>query len=396
MSNITQIIETRSKFGIKLGLDNISVVLDQLDNPQNKVKVVHIAGTNGKGSVSSFIASSMKAANLKVAKYCSPYLVSLTEMFLINDNQISELELEKYYNQIVMAETQVDIELTLYEVTTSIMFLYAANKKVDYLVLEVGLGGRYDATNVVLPEVSIITNISLDHTQILGDTIEAIAYEKAGIIKPGVPLFTTEQSSEALDVFIKITDNITNVRIDNNFKLDPINFETIVYTDDREYNISLYGKHQITNFLLSKAVLDYLQVDDESIRIGCANAVHPARLEKLADNIIFDGAHNPASATALVESLADYPQPINIVFSVLKDKDVKAVVTILSKLSTNLKFVPLPNLERGLSSDEFTQLQLSDVTIVNNLEQAIEDDKLNLVCGTFSLYQLIKAYLKLL
>lgn len=394
MSNITKIIETRSKFGIKLGLDNISIILKQLDNPQNKIKVVHIAGTNGKGSVSSFIASSIQMANLKVAKYCSPYLVSLTEMFLINDNPISELELEQYYNQIVMAEKQAGIELTLYEVTTSIMFLYAANNKVDYLVLEVGLGGRYDATNVVIPEVSIITNISLDHTQILGDTIEAIAYEKAGIIKPGVPLFTTEQSSEALSVFSKITDNITNVSIDADYKLDPINFETFVYADDREYNISLYGKHQVANFLLSKAVLEYLQIDDESIIRGCANAVHPARLEKLTDNIMFDGAHNPASASALVQSLADYPHPINIVFSILKDKDVKTVVTILSQLSTNLKFVPLAGLERGLSSDEFKQLQFPDVTIVNNLEQAIEDDKLNLVCGTFSLYPLIKVYLK--
>ncbi len=391
MNNVISEIESRSKFGIKLGLDNIQTILNYLDNPQDQVKVIHIAGTNGKGSVSSMISSSLQAAGYVVAKYCSPYLMDLTEMFVIDDNPISIVKLSNYYRLIVEAEQANDLELTLYEVTTVIMFLHAATSKVDYLVLEVGLGGRLDATNVVNPEVSIITNISLDHTHILGNTVADIAFEKAGIIKPGVRLFTTELDEQALDVFKAKTKLITVVNPVAFYKLDYDNFKTVVEMGS-QYVINLFGSHQVANFALSKAVLDYLEIEDKYIKQGVASCVHHARLEKLSENLIFDGAHNPASAKALVESMGSYNRSINLIFSVLKDKDIVQVVEILKQLTENLTFIPLPNLERGLSQADFHGLGINGVQVKTNLNSAIDESKLNLVCGTFSLYPLVIEY----
>lgn len=392
MSKIKNKIESHSKFGIKLGLENISLVLNQLENPQNDLSIIHIAGTNGKGSVSSMISSCLQAAGYQVAKYCSPYLITFNEMFVINDQQINDSELEMFYQQVINVANQLAIELTLYEVTTAIMFLYAKAHQVDYLVLEVGLGGRLDATNVVTPVVSAITNISLDHTQILGDSISKIAEEKAGIIKPGVPLFTTETNQEAINVFKSKTSKINVINTDLESKLNYDKFKTDVVIEGQQYAINLFGVHQVKNFALSYHILKHLNIDEKYIKIGMEMVIHPARLEQISNNIIFDGAHNPASAQALVNSLSGYKGNINIVFSVLKDKDIASVVDIFRQLSVNLTFIPQPQLERGLSRVEFEQLEIKAVDICDSIEDALLADQLNLVCGTFSLYPQIVKY----
>lgn len=386
MSKIKNKIESHSKFGIKLGLENISLVLNQLDNPQSDLSIIHIAGTNGKGSVSSMISSCLQAAGYQVAKYCSPYLITFNEMFVINEQQISDSELELFYQQVVNGAKRLAIELTLYEVTTAIMFLYAKAHQVDYLVLEVGLGGRLDATNVVTPIISAITNISLDHTQILGDTIAEIAAEKAGIIKPGVPLFTTETNQEAINVFESKTNKLNLINSKLESKLNYDKFRTEVIIEGQQYEVNLFGVHQVKNFALSYHILKYLKINEEAIRTGMETIRHPARLEQISNNIIFDGAHNPASAQALVDSLIGYKGTINIIFSILKDKEIVSIVNILSQLSTNLTFIPQPELERGLSEVEFRRLNLDNVTIADTIEAGLISDQLNLVCGTFSLY----------
>lgn len=389
MSNISNIIESRSKFGIKLGLDNIKLVLKYLDNPQDSLKIIHIAGTNGKGSVSSIISKCLEADGKTVSKYCSPYLINLNEMFVINDKWITDDELELYYNQIIQVEAKTSIELTLYEVTTVIMFLYSLNNNVDYLVLEVGLGGRLDATNVVNPLVTIITNISLDHTHILGDTIEQIAFEKAGIIKPRVPLFTTETSDEALSVFKSKTSLCNQVDTKASYKLDFNNFKTEIKINDEMYNLNLFGVHQVSNFLLAKAVLGHLNIGDQSIKQGANLVIHKGRLEKVSSNIIFDGAHNIASAKVLVESMKGYQGEINIIFSILKDKDILGVVAELKKVSKNLTFIPLDELERGMSITDMKSYDIQNINYECCLEDALDKKKLNLVCGSFSLYSKI-------
>lgn len=390
MSNISKIIESRSKFGIKLGLDNIKLVLNELGNPQDSLKIIHIAGTNGKGSVSSIISKCLEVDGSAVSKYCSPYLISLNEMFVINDKYITDDELELYYNQIIGAEAIANIELTLYEVTTVIMFLYSKANNVDYLVLEVGLGGRLDATNVVNPLVSIITNISLDHTNILGDSIEQIAGEKAGIIKPNVPLFTVETNEEAISVFKSKTNLCNQVNTNASYKLDYNKFMTEININNQIYYLNLFGVHQIANFMLAKAVLEYLNINNISIQKGAKLVVHKGRLEKISDNLIFDGAHNIASAKMLVKSMKDYEEPINIIFSILKDKDVKSVIDEFKKLTPDITFVPLDELERGMSINDMQQYQISNLNYALDINSALDNNKLNLVCGSFSLYSKLR------
>lgn len=386
MSNIINQIESHRKFGIKLGLENITAVLQCLDNPQDQLNIIHLAGTNGKGSVSSIIASSLQAAGYRVGKYCSPYLLNFTEMFLINDQQITEQDLERYYQQLIVIAEQLKIELTVYEVSTIIMFLYAVDNEVDYLVLEVGLGGRLDATNVVKPLVTGITNISLDHTHILGSTITEIASEKAGIIKANVPLFTTETNPEAQAVFKAKTTQLDFINFDLPSTLNYQQFTTEITVDNHLFELNLFGTHQVQNFALAYSILKYLEIDVDAIKQGCKQVVHPGRLERIGYNLVFDGAHNPDSAAALVKTMKNYPGPINIIFSVLADKDVSTIVSTFKQLTSDLNFIPLPHIERGLSTAEFEQLNIEGVVIKPTIESALDKQKLNLVCGTFSLY----------
>lgn len=349
-NNIIEKLENHAKFGIDLSLERVNKVLFAMGNPQEQLEVIHIAGTNGKGSVSNYIYSALRANGYSVGKYCSPYLENVTEMFTINEKQISLAELDKYYRMIEQQSEQLNISLTLYEVTTVIMFLFSCDSKIDYLVLEVGLGGRLDATNVVNPAVSVITNISLDHTAILGDTIEKIAYEKAGIIKPNVPLFTTCTQPEVLEIFKKKADDMHIVDTNYKFNLDFDNFLTKVEIDDIEYQLGLFGEHQVENFVLARAVLKYLKIDDNIIKKSCTNVKNPGRLERVTSNIIFDGAHNPQAARKLVKTLSASQRDINIIFSILEDKDVVEIVSIFKNLTTNLTFIPLPSVERDRKS----------------------------------------------
>lgn len=392
-NNIIEKLENHAKFGIDLSLERVNKVLFAMGNPQEQLEVIHIAGTNGKGSVSNYIYSALRANGYSVGKYCSPYLENVTEMFTINEKQISLAELDKYYRMIEQQSEQLNISLTLYEVTTVIMFLFSCDSKIDYLVLEVGLGGRLDATNVVNPAVSVITNISLDHTAILGDTIEKIAYEKAGIIKPNVPLFTTCTQPEVLEIFKKKADDMHIVDTNYKFNLDFDNFLTKVEIDDIEYQLGLFGEHQVENFVLARAVLKYLKIDDNIIKKSCTNVKNPGRLERVTSNIIFDGAHNPQAARKLVKTLSASQRDINIIFSILEDKDVVEIVSIFKNLTTNLTFIPLPSVERGLSKDMWLQYQIPNVKVKDSIEDAIQEDSLNIVCGTFKLYPELKQYI---
>lgn len=392
-NNIIEKLENHAKFGIDLGLERVNKVLRAMGNPQEQLEIIHIAGTNGKGSVSNYIYSTLRASGFSVGKYCSPYLQNITEMFIIDEKQISLAELDKYYSMVEQQSKKLNISLTLYEVTTVIMFLFSCDCKIDYLVLEVGLGGRLDATNVVTPAISVITNISLDHTSILGDTIEQIAYEKAGIIKTNVPLFTTCTQPEVLEIFNKKADDIHIVDANYKFTLDFDNFITKVEIDGVEYELGLFGEHQIENFTLARAVLKYLKIDDNVIEKSSANVKNPGRLERITSNIIFDGAHNPQAARKLVKTLSNNKRDINIIFSILEDKDIVEIVNIFKSLSTNLTFIPLPSVERGLSKEKWLQYQIDNVKVKNNIEDAIQEEALNVVCGTFKLYPALKQYI---
>ncbi len=390
MNKIDEIL-AYEKFGMKLGLENIEFVLKKLNNPQNSYKIIHIAGTNGKGSVASIISTVLKESGYNVGKYSSPYLEKINEMFYINGSFSSDDEIYNEYLKIKKVMEEYKVELTLYEITTCIMFLLCLNK-VDYLVLEVGLGGRYDATNVCLPILSIITNISLDHTNILGNNTLDIAKEKAGIIKKGIPLYTTCKDKEILDIFKEKTSDIKTIKITENYSLDYNDFSTNI----EGYKLPLYGKHQVENFLLSKKVLNDMGIEDNLIKKALPKIKHPARLERIDKNIIFDGAHNVSAAKSLVESLKEV-EDITIVISILKDKDIKGIITELKKLSNDFIFIPSKIDKREVSIEDFLSYGFDiNLETFNNFEEFYKQRDINkkyLVCGSLSLYKELKAIL---
>ncbi|WDU82176.1 bifunctional folylpolyglutamate synthase/dihydrofolate synthase [Caloramator sp. Dgby_cultured_2] len=201
-------IEGIGKFGMNLGLDRIKRICSLMDNPEDKLKVIHIAGTNGKGSTTTFISSILKEQGYRVGIYTSPYIERFTERIKINDEEIKEEEVAEYLDYLIPLIERVEKEgfgkPTEFEIITAMAFKYFYDKNVDYVVLEVGLGGRFDATNVVNPILTVITTISYDHMNVLGNTLSQIAYEKAGIIKEGVPLVLYPQEKEAYEVIKKV------------------------------------------------------------------------------------------------------------------------------------------------------------------------------------------------
>ncbi|HHX77465.1 MAG TPA: bifunctional folylpolyglutamate synthase/dihydrofolate synthase [Firmicutes bacterium] len=345
-----QWIHTRERFGIKPGLERMEYLLKGLGNPHQGLKVIHIGGSNGKGSTAAFTASLLKAAGYKVGLYTSPYLKAFSNRMVVDGVEVGEETLISLVERIKpLVEAASGAEPgppTEFEVVTAMAFLYFAKAGVDYLVLEVGLGGRLDATNVVEnPLVSVITNISLEHTAVLGNTIKEIAREKAGIIKEGVPVVTSAQNSEALEV-IEVAAGKKKAPLfiagrDYFFKAGDAGLRGQYFSyQGRETNyqdlfIPLLGRHQLDNAAAALASLEAagLKTKDKDIRQGFKDTSWPGRFEILKHDppVVIDAAHNPAAARRLREALADYfpGKGIVLVLGILGDKAVKEFLTEL-------------------------------------------------------------------
>jgi dihydrofolate synthase/folylpolyglutamate synthase len=337
------------KFGIKLGLDRIKFLCKELGEPQKSYKTIHVGGTNGKGSVCRFLQSILTTSGYKTGVYTSPHLQRFSERFIIDDKEISESDivlLVKKIKPIVDKMIQKDNTPTFFEIITAMAFLYFKEKKVDFAVIEVGLGGRFDATNVVEPILSIITNVTLEHQDILGHKIEDIAFEKAGIIKNKIPIITAAKDP-ALEVIKKVADErqAPATFIDNSsWKKTKSGIdcqEFLINGSLKEYNAktALLGEHQGENIALSIATIEKLQmsgvyITDNAITEGIEKAVNPGRMEVLGFNplIILDGAHNIAGISSLKNTLEDdfVFNKLILVIGILSDKNVKEMLEIIA------------------------------------------------------------------
>lgn len=315
-------LTSKGKFYIDLGIDRISRVLSFLGNPQNNLKIIHIAGTNGKGSTAMMIASILTKAGYKTGLYTSPHLVNYTERIKINLNDISKETFTDLFFEVNEIIKKQKIHLTEFEILTTMMYLHFYRKKIDYAIVEVGLGGRLDATNCMQKsEVSIITSISLDHTDRLGNTIERIALEKAGIIKEKTPVIISE-NNKGIDIILKKANQC----------------ETKVYTtkniDPDNYNLALKGDFQAQNLGLVLKTIEILNLNitNETIILALADVQWPARFQYFKDkNIIIDGAHNEDAATVLRESLdKTFPFQKRIwIYASMNTKDFRKITEIL-------------------------------------------------------------------
>lgn len=364
-----KLITSKNNFYIDLSLDRITAALNKLGNPQDNLKFIHVAGTNGKGSVCTMLESILRTAGYKTGLYTSPHIWEYTERIRINGVDISKSDFAKYAEKII----NLNIHLTEFEILTIIMFLYFQDKSVDIVVLETGLGGRFDATNVIKQNLcSIITHVDLDHTERLGDTKDKIAFEKAGIIKHNCPVIT----SEGYEAIRDKADEMDSMFILSAPYVNPEFIEAL----------SLKGNHQIENLALVITAINYLfkNIDDKTITEGLKNVKNPFRYEYIEEkNLIIDASHNPNGIKALRDNLDWYfpNQKRRFVFGCLKNKDYEKMMKLLFKEDDEiyLNEFEYPNAASYNELREKCPYPAKKYTS----KDILRNDKLNIICGSF-------------
>jgi len=407
------------KFGIKLELDRIKYICKKLKNPQNRYKIIHVGGTNGKGSVCRYLHSILSLNGYKTGLYTSPHLTDFSERFVINDKEISKEEIISLVKKIkpIIDEMQEEENIpTYFEILTAMAFLYFFEKDVEIAIIEVGLGGRFDATNIVNPVVSVITNISIEHQDRLGKDIEDIAFEKAGIIKKNTPLVTAAVD-DSLKVIKKIADEKNSSIIianKNSWKrlkggFDWQNF--LIKGSLKEYNINISspGLFQGENIALSVNTIEVLQMNgtyitDESIIKGFEITKNPGRMEIVSYEplILLDGAHNIAGIVNLKNILENdfIFEKLILVIGILSDKNVKEMLEIISAIADIIILTKSKNI-RAEKPSKLKEIIKGDAIIKEDISDAIEyaknvANKKDLICITGSLFTVgeAKIYLK--
>lgn len=399
------------KFGIKFGLDNIGNLLRLMGDPHKKLRFVHVAGTNGKGSTAAFISSILKAAGYRTGLYTSPYIQRFTERIRVDGDEIAEDDVARlagYVREKADAYTASGgNHPTEFEIVTAIAFQHYMEMQCDVVVLEVGMGGRFDATNIIdTPELAVITTISYDHTERLGNTLAKIAFEKAGIIKRGGDVLLYPQAPEAGAVFEEVCAQ-RGARLRKadfgrlairSFGLDGQVFD---FHGRTGIGISLLGSHQANNAAMAICASEILReksfdISEENLREGLAGAKWPGRLELLRKKPVFviDGAHNRECAEALKTALDKYfpGKKIDFIFGVLRDKDYESMVEILAPVARRFIAVE-PDSERALPVRELSGLlarYCHNVMIGDTIERAVDlgldvqDDGIICACGSLS------------
>ena len=408
-----------TKYGIKLGLKNINYLLYLLGEPHKKLKIIHVAGTNGKGSTCSSISSILQSAGYKVGLYTSPHLVDFTERFIINQKSISRKKVSELLERIKpyiekVANTPSYNHPTFFEVITSMAFLYFFEEQVDFLVLEVGLGGRLDATNVCEPLISVITHIDYDHMDELGNSLKEIAREKGGIIKPEGIVISSNQYEEAYNEIKKIADDrnslIYSVGREIIYQIVKSDIKGVIfdlkgiYHEYKNLHTPLLGRHQADNSAAAITAIEALKIrgvniTEKAIRAGLGKVNWTGRLEIIQNNptLVLDGAHNPNGVKVVRDALKEifsYHRLI-LVLAIFADKDYKKMIQIIVP---NADLVIAAKTEspraaspRIIAKEAAQYIDQNKIIVTENIPQAIncalsnsnEDD---LICITGSLY----------
>lgn len=380
-------LTTLGAFGIKPGLERIELLLKKLGNPEKKVSFIHVTGTNGKGSVTSMLTKIFQCAKVKTGNFTSPHLVKWNERVNVCGESVSDEDLAAAITRVKIAAEEVSSELempTQFEFITAVAFYLFAKAKLDVVVLEVGMGGLLDSTNVIVPMCSIITNVSLDHVDKLGCSVEEVAEQKAGIIKDGVPVVTAVEGSALAvvkdvaagknsNLYVLNEDFFVNI-VKSQFHKQEFAFSYGDYKHD--FALKLAGEHQVQNAAL--AVMTALLVSEKMSTIttdviseGLLQAAWAGRLEKVADEpiVILDGAHNFASAKVLREAIDTYyaDKRVCFVIGIMKDKDITKILDVLVKSKDVLIATKADDSERAAKPQEI----LSSTTSVSYLEDDV-------------------------
>lgn len=371
-NDAVKLLTSVGKFHISLGLDRMFKIMDLLGNPQDKLNCIHVAGTNGKGSVCAILSSILTCAGQKVGLYTSPHIFKYTERIQICGKPITDDDFAKYVFEISDLADKNSIDLTEFEILTVVMFKYFYDNDVDVVVLETGLGGRFDATNIIKRNLcSIITHVDFDHTERLGNTIDKIASEKAGIIKPNCPCIVFE----GREVYRDVTDELGSLLL-------------MVAPFAPTTELALKGSYQQENLSLALAAIEevFPEVPQAVIDEGLRRVKHPCRFQYIEDkNLIIDGAHNPNGINSLSQSLDMYYPNTNrrFIFGCLKNKDYTKMVQSLFMQGDEIYFYyfkhqnscPVQELQKVCP---FESKELTPDTQID-----FNDGHLNIICGSF-------------
>lgn len=409
LENLLEELYELKRVGIKLGLERISKLLSKLENPHRRYRIIHVAGTNGKGSVCRVISSILVEGGYSVGLYTSPHLIRLNERFVIDGREVEDRELLTTLKTVIDIAEEIDEKPTFFEISTATAFELFKEKNVDFAVVEAGMGGRYDATNIVSPAISIITSISKDHSEFLGDGIEDIAKEKAGIIKEKIPVVTSA-TGKALNVISEVSKSKKSELITakgrwerKDFGLNGQRFSIHGILRDYDIKTPMLGRFQGENIALSVIAVEKLQMlgiflPEGSIEKGIANATNPGRMEIVSANpkILLDGAHNVDAIKALVESLNDFSyNNLILILGILKDKDIEGMVKEIAPLAGYV-ITTMPRNERACNPEKISEFVAKynagcGVYTTRSIKEALSVAKRiarsdDLICVTGSLY----------
>lgn len=402
-----------SKGGSVLGLDNMRELLKRLGNPQDSLKFVHISGTNGKGSVLAYLSTVFKEAGYRTGRYISPTLFSYREKIQVNEKFIGREDLSRLTEKVKAAAEEMQNcaagDPTIFEIETALAFLYFVEQKCDIVILETGLGGALDATNVITtPVMEIIASISMDHMEFLGDTLGKIAYQKAGIIKPDTSVVSAMQQPEAMDVIC----NVCRERDCTFQTVDPEQIKDISYGYEGQsfsyknwenIKISLMGSYQIKNAALALEAINALRklgydLKDRAVYQGMKKAIWKGRFTLISKDpvILMDGAHNPAAAEELVRSLKLYyaGKKFYYIFGMFRDKDYEQVIRLTAPMAEHIITVQTPGNPRALPAAELKEA-VAEVNpsveaaeslrmAVNQVMERIDSDSVVVIFGSLS------------
>ncbi len=392
----------------KKNLDELIQLYQLLDYPCINSKIIHIAGTNGKGSVTSYIESILLESQYSVGKFISPHILKYNERISFNRDCIDNNSIVKLFNVINDIVNSNNIYLNFFEFTTFIMLLYFQDKNPDFIVLETGLGGRLDATNIVNSYISIITNISYDHTDILGNSLEEIAYEKAGIVKNNQLCLFADNKQELIDaiklktsLYINVIEKYNNIT----YNLDTNNFTTKLTINDFEFVLPLFGDFQVNNFLLAYELSKILNIEDRVIKNSLKSIDLKGRFEIISNFplTILDSAHNEDSVKVLTNNLLNLFNKNEILFitSLLDTKDAKSFFNQLIDISNCIYITSLKGYNHGLDSFQIknklieNNFNLSNFKFYDSLKFCYEEAitlnyKAIVICGSFYLISKFK------
>ena len=377
------------RFGKTPNLLVVEKILNELDNPHKNLKFIHIAGTNAKGSVSNYISSALCDAGYKVGLFTSPYIENFNERFKINNQNIPDEKLAEIGTKVFEIADRIPYEVKQFDIITVIGIYYFFIENCDYVVLEAGMGGRYDSTNIITPMLSVITTIDYDHTAILGNTLEEIAYEKAGIIKENIPLIYYPCKKEIENIIINTCREKNSVcKTLDDIKITDINLNgsEFIYKN-KKYTVNMMGKHQVYNACVAIEALSELNIEYKNIKNGIKKMKLIGRFERLCKKpaVYIDGGHNPQGAKSIVETVCYHKieNPVFIV-SMVKEKDIKSYLDIIKEYGR----VILTSFDGSLCHDphEFKEFEVMEFSDAIKLSENKNSKESYIYCG--SLYQI--------